>query len=744
MLQINRSPLLNSEAKQEASATYVNFVAFLRRQFPIIASSTAILIILGLIYVMTAPPGYTAQATMIIDTRKISLFQQQSIVGDIPVDSATVESQVEVLRSENIALAVIKDLHLTEEPEFVSSGGGLVGSLFGGIGRLVGFTPQRSEFELRRRAAEAFASRLNVKRVGLTYIIEVSFRSTDPDRAARIANSVIETYIVDQLDAKFRATQRASGWLQERIRELREQASTAERAVVDYKTKNNIVDAGGRLISDQQLGEVNTQLSQAREKTSEARARLDRIDEIIRAEVPDASVTDSLRSEIITKLRQQYLDLKAREADWSVRYGRQHLAAVNLRNQMAEIRKSMLDELRRIAESAKSDFEIAKQREQSIEQTMSGAVARSQVTNQAQVTLRELESTAQSYRSLYDNFLQRYMESVQQQSFPITEARVITSATPPLVKSHPKTTPILLLCAFFGLGLGIAVGRVRDMLDRTFRSGRQLEQQLSVNCLAVLPMLKLSETIENDASESGGKTLMREVESAPFSGYSEGIRSIKVAIDLNGRREGCKVLGVTSVLPGEGKSTTAGSLALLMAQSGARTLLIDGDLRNPSLSRLLSPKASVGLLEVAGGLRRLDDVRQVDPTTGLHFLPAVLPAHTAHTSEILAGDVMKHLFDFLRLHYDYIVFDLSPLAPVVDVRRTTHLVDSYLLVVEWGRTRIETVEHAMSDAPNVFEGLVGVVLNKSNTRVLGRYDSYAKGYYHKRYYSQYNYGGRSA
>ena len=194
-----------------------------------------------------------------IDTRKVQIFQQQSILGDIPIDTAQVESQVEVLKSENIASAVIKNLHLTEDPEFIGSGGGLLGALFNAVffGEFgSGVQVPASEFELFRRAMGAFQSRLSVKRIGLTYVIQIGFRSFNAERAAQITNAVADAYIVDQLEAKYQATRRASVWLQDRIKELRDQVSTAERAVVEFKTKNNIVSTGGidrRLLGQQQV-----------------------------------------------------------------------------------------------------------------------------------------------------------------------------------------------------------------------------------------------------------------------------------------------------------------------------------------------------------------------------------------------------------------------------------------------------------------------------------------------------------
>ncbi|HVY57324.1 MAG TPA: polysaccharide biosynthesis tyrosine autokinase [Xanthobacteraceae bacterium] len=724
-------------------------VGFLRRQYFIIAAVTLLVLALGVTYLFTTPPSYTAHAMLMIDARKVQLFQQPSVVGDAVVDSSMVESQVELLKSENVALSVIKDLHLAEDPEFVGGGGGFLGAVFGFISGYFGPEQPPSEFELTRRAVGSLLRNLSIKRVGLTYVIDIGFRSLNPDRAAQIANAVADAYIVDQLDAKYEATKRASVWLQDRINELRQQASGADRAVVDFKAKNNIVDAGGRLLNEQQLAELNSQLVAARGATSEAKARLDRIDEIIRSDDPGGTVTDTLRNDVVSKLRSQYLDLAAKEADWSARYGSNHLAAVNLRNQMREIRRSILDELKRLRETYKSDYEIAKQREESLQKDLSTVVAQSQTANEAQVQLRDLESSSQTYRALYDNFLQRYMESVQQQSFPITEARLISRASHPLKPSHPQTLLILALAMAGGLGLGVGVGILRDISDRVFRTSGQLEEALQVNCIAVLPLLARQAgtrpRLVVDAKTAGPRTIVRHnhvhwtVVDEPFSRYAEAVRSIKVSADLHGVGKSNRVIGFTSSLPNEGKSTVAASLALLIAQAGGRVILVDCDLRNPSISRDLTPEAREGLLEVVNGKVALEDAIWTDPTTKLAFLPTVVQSRVAHTDEILASDQVKTLFERLREKYQYVVVDLSPLAPVVDVRTTAHLVDSYVFVVEWGRTKTEVVEHAINASRTVYENLLGAVLNKVQIDTLARYEGHGGTYYRNKYYSRYGY-----
>jgi succinoglycan biosynthesis transport protein ExoP len=753
MLQsLNRIVPANADARIISAAELFHAaVNFLRRQFRIIALVTSAVLALVGLYLFTAAPSYTADATMVIDTRKLQMFQQQpTSSGDLSIDSATVDSQVEILKSENVILAVIRKLHLADDPEFTGGAGGSIFSAAIGLVRravsLLGGGEPPSSFEMERQAVETFEKQLTVKRLGLTYVISVSFRSLDPDRAAQITNAVVDSYIDDQLEAKYQTTRRAGLWLQDRIKDLGQKASDAEQAVVSFKEKNNIVETGGRLTTEQQLAEVNSQIIQARAATAEAKARLDRIDEIMRQEIPDATVTDTLKNDVITKLRQQYLDYAQKEADWSARYGKNHQAAVNLRNQMQQIRKAVVDELKRIAQSYRSDYEIAKVREESIQKSMTEAVTQSQTASQAQLTLRDLESSAQTARALHDNFLQRYMEAVQQQSFPITEARSISPASRPLRKSHPRSTLILLMGAAGGILLGAGIGFMRDQLDRVFRASGQVEEILRLDCLSILPAIsqEAARGGRGKAAPHGGISYsgaLSYVVKSPFSRFAESVRAIKVAIDLEASKAGkfTRVVGICSSLPNEGKSTVATNLAQLAAMSGARTLLVDCDLRNPSLSNVLAPDAEAGILELLAGTATLEQVMRRDPSTNLAFIPIMLKTRLANSSEILPSEAMKILFDALRQRFDYIIVDFPPLAPVVDVRATAHLVDSYLFVVEWGRTKIDVVQHALAHARGVYDQTMGVVLNKADMQAFSRYQGYTGNYYFNRHYGRYGY-----
>jgi polysaccharide biosynthesis transport protein len=739
-------------AQPSLTDLYATVIGFLRRQFLVILWGLLLTIGLAAVYLFTTPPLYSAQAKLMIDTGKIQVLKQ-SILSDYPFNFPLLDGQIEILQSENFALKIIKNLHLAQDAEFIGPARGLIGIARSVISNLfpANTNEPKSASDLTLQAVRVFEDRLTVSRVGMAYVIGISFKSYDPDRAAQIVNAVADGFIDDQLEAKYQTIRGATVWLQDRLNELQSQAAAAERAVIDYKKKNNIVDTGGHLINEQELAQTQGALVQARAATAEAQARLDRITQVLRDDTLDpktaatATVTEALQNPVINQLRQQYLDLAQREALFSSRYGDSHLAVVNLRNRMQEIRHSIVDELKRIAGAYKSDYDIAKARENSFEQTLATTVAGSQTANKAQVESHQLESAAQTYRALYDNFQQRYMDSVQQQSLPTTEARVITRASQ-AVKSSPKSLLILAGATFGGLMLGLGLGMLREISDRVFRTGKQVEAQLQTECLAIVPLMKQA----TKSAPPRGKTtarsriiapdgsLLRSVIDAPLSPFAESIRAVKVSVDVNGAGKPNKVLGITSSHPNEGKSTIAASLAQLTADGGARVILVDCDLRKPSLSRQLVPDATRGLIDVITNKASLDKVIWSDPSTRLSFLPAGVKSHLIHTSEILASNAMKDFFARLRESYEYVIVDLSPITPVVDVRSATHLVDTFLFVIQWGKTRIDVAEHALNTARGVYDNLLGVVLNKVDLKALNRYEGHGN-YYYSSHYAHYGY-----
>jgi succinoglycan biosynthesis transport protein ExoP len=729
-----------------------NALGFAKRQFWIVLLVALFGTSLGIVFLLNAKPDYTATATVLIDTRKFQISQQPAVSPQMSFESsAAMETQLEIFQSEKIAREVIKKLRLSEDPEFIAAGRGLKARLLGG---LVGSRERPTEAERIERARAFLGKRLTVSRVGMTYAIEVGFESNSADRAAQVANAVVEAYIDQQLASQYNATRQASDWLGARIGELREQSAAAQQAVVNYKAKNNIVEAGGGELVNQRLAELNSQLAIAHANAIEAKAKLDHLDAITSADPSDSSIVnssfgDDAKNEILNKLRMQYLELANRETEWSAQYGRDHLAVVNLRNQMLQIRSAMLDQFKQLKETARSEFELAQLREAGVEKELAKTISQSEANSQAQVGLRQLEASAKTYQTLYGSFLNRYTDSVQEQTSPIAEASFINRARPPDSRNYKKTLIAAAAFPVAGLALGFGIALLRELGSRVFWTSKLVESTLRVACLGILPNVggpkNRSEATQAPSDGQFHPRMIRRsgvgwtVVDQPFSRFSEGIRSIRLAVDTDAKTKSNKVIGFTSALPSEGKSTVAVAFGQLVARTGARAIVVDCDLRNPSLTRSLAPDAKRGILQLIAEQASLEEVIYTDVSTRMDFLPAVLRPNLAEPYDILSSDRTKLIFDELRRRYEFVVVDFSPLAPVIDVCATTHLVDSYILVVEWGRTKIDIVEHALRAAPGVSDALLGAVLNKVDIDRLVSYEPQLSTYYFNKEYMRYGY-----
>lgn len=706
---------------------------FLGREWRLVALVTGLSIVVGAAYIAVSPFRYTAQADMIIDTKRVTWTQTEMASENRTVEDASVESEIETTKSEKVAEAVIRRLHLTEDPEFVGAGAGLRRRIFSLFRLAGGPEPEPSSDELIQRVLGTVKANLRVTRLGRSYIEQIAYTSLDRDKAATIANAFADAYIEDQLQAKFEATRRASAWLEQRIGELRQQASNAYKEVQDFKSENSIIiGVDGKLASEVELDQLGIALAKARADTSQARAKLDRISRVLeqRSEkesfnIPDPVVTDALSNPVITKLRQQFLDDQNKESEWSARYGSDHTAARNLRAEMAALQRAIWDEISRIAESYKSELQIAKSQEEAIDKRMIEVFQKSGATRQSQVRLRELETAANTYRGIYETFLSRFTQSVQQQSFPSTEARVVTVASPPRAPSSPKIGLTLALASLAGLCLGIMSAFAREQMNRQIHTRAQLEKLLGTSCLAVLPAFPqkgpVMRKLQGATRDSGAFRQISAV--APFSATAEALRYIKVAIDLH--PTGGKVIGIVSALPGEGKTTVATGFAAFVAKSGSRTLLIDADLRNPSMTRALGYVNAPGLVNMVADKSNFDDLVITDSKFKFDFLPSSTRMKPSNSSDILNSPAMKDMLRAAKSNYDYVLVDLPPILPVVDVKAVAHLFDAFVLVVEWGSTSTDEILKAVGASPIVSERLLGAVLNKADEAVMRRFEGYS-------------------
>lgn len=741
-------------ARGEAAAVDLTWLTgAARRQLWVILAGIILGAALAVAYSVTALPLYTATTRLLIDPRA----RVSSGVSDRAVDPGAVESQIAVIKSEKVATSVAEELDLFDNPPLNPSSRSILKQVVSTVRSWVPdfrdpepevVDAESADFLKKRSVIEALEDNLQVNRIGLSYVLDIEYTSASPEQAADVANGFGTAYLSELLDAQYESARRVSDWLGTRVGQLKQQVLDSDLAVQRYRAENNLITADGRLLGDQQLTELNSQLIVARNETAQAEAKWQSLSALVKAGNVDAVVTDSLENPIINDLRAKYGEASRREADISARLGEQHMQAQNLREQMREYQRLIFAELNRIEQSYQSDFQVAKARQESLERNLESLVGTAANANETMVQLRQLEREAETYRTLYEAFLQRYQDAIERQSFPSVEARSITRASKPLEPSHPNKGLALLLGIATGCAAGIGLGGLREFRERGFRTAADVVDVLNQSYIGSLPMVPVPNGGKRSSSKSGSgdqskrlisaPPIMRHALDNPLSGFAETLRGAKVAADLSLGVNTFKTIGIASVLPSEGKTTVSKNFASLIASQGHKTLLIDGDLRNPGLTRALAPRAEAGLVESLHDGRLIADRFYFEQETRLAFLPAVVRRRVAQSSMLLSSPMMKSLLAEASEAFDYAIMDLPPLGPVVDARAVASQIDAFILVVEWGETARKLVQTTLAREHELRSKCLGVILNKVDPNKILLYEDYGSASYYGSQYRAYN------
>jgi len=670
----------------------------LRRRKWLIAGFCVLGLGLGVLASSLVEPRYTARAQIVLDPRQPNYADLQAVLSGLPADAATIATQIKLLQSRGFHARVMEDLGLFDDPEFnpyaALPPGVVPRAPREGLARALFFVPRdwlvavgledpprpllESEAAARAReiALARFAKGLELSG-DLSYVIGLSFTSEDPVKAARIANRMVEMFVDDQLKTKLLATSRVSLWLEERLASLKREVAEAEAAVERFRAENNLLSAQaeGPTLSEQELGDLNRQLIEARAELAEKRARLSLVRDLERRGGALDSVPEVAASPIITNLRNQETELLRQEAELSTLYGEKHPRMVQLRREKANLQAKIRAEIARIVRTLENDVRGVAARVAALETQLSGVKQRTAVNREAEVRLRELERQAQASRQLYETFLQRYKETRAQQEIVEPDVRIVAKATPPAAPSTPG--PKLFAAAGFGIFfvIGSVLALLLERFDRGLRSAREVEALLGLPVLARVPLLQRL---------GRGRKPHRYLMDKPLSAYAEALRGIYTALKLGGGDRPPRVVMVTSSLPEEGKTTLAVSLAVFAARARKRVLLIDLDLRHPSVHRELGWQIPAGLVEYVNGERDREEVIQHDLESGLHFLP--VKGQTTNPTDLLEHPRMAELLTRAREEFDLVILDSAPLASVADSRLAALLADKLLFVLRWGST----------------------------------------------------------
>ena len=366
------------------------------------------------------------------------------------------------------------------------------------------------------------------------------------------------------------------------------------------------------------------------------------------------------------------------------------------------------------------------------------------------VRLHELQREADANRTLYESYLARYKDTAAQESLEMPDSRIVTSASIPVLPSLPKTKLILGFALLLGLGGGSLIAFLIDYLDRRVKTLEQAEAISGVPALAAIPLIGAREIARRaqrgrkELAQYNPRTmrllppslqspLARYAIDEPGTFFAEAIRTVRLSIQRTQRFEPIKTILVTSALDGEGKTTLAANLAVSLASLGIKTLLIDGDLRNPELTRSLCPNSGAGLLEVATGQIPLEQALLLDRSTGLSILPSAAMKDHNTITELMFSQQMSDLLDRLRQHFELIIIDSPPLVPLVDGRALAEISDRIILALAWDQTPEDVVTHTIDLLSPVYDRLLGTVLTRVDLRRLRFYDYYRSSAYLKPY-----------
>jgi polysaccharide biosynthesis transport protein len=673
-------------------------VQIVKRRRTSIFWTAAIPIVITLAYSFLTAPLYTASTQILIDPRDRRITNNEVNPEALAADGgvAVVESQLLIITSDMVLRRVITREHLDIDPEFGGEPTGFLDVFLRRALTAIGIdrdATDRSNSELQ--ALRQIKRRIGVKRSERAFVADIYVTTESKDKSVRVADAIAQAYLDDQTESRAAASQRASGDLGARLDTLRNRVREAEDRVVQYKEQNNIFSVGGLLVNEQQLSEMNIQLNNARARTAESRSRFEQIQHAREPGDDAGAIAEAVQSQTIGQLRVHYAEMIRQRADLNGRFGPRHPDVATLNSQIRSYQGLINNELGRIATAAKNDLQRAEASERAIAQNLENLKKTAVSTSQASVRLRELEREVEVSRNIYQSFLARARETSEQQSIDSTNARVISKATPPRDKSWPPRGLLLAIALFAGLGVGTGVGLMREYLDDTLHTRKQLHDFAVVPVLAILPQLLPATRLGHRLFSSSHTRAQHANQPNPDNGrgsdnsaldqIAASSRGLLGALFEGRRIQRARTILISSTAAEEGKTTVALNLALAAAASGERVLLVDADFNRGTLSKNPAAKASAGLLDLLDGRARLSSLLLGGGETNFNFLP-LGNATGANFRNPSSKEITQRLKEPAHA-FSLVIIDCGSVSADRYVEPFADVADDILFVVRAGVTR---------------------------------------------------------
>ena len=642
----------------------------LRLHWKLFATTTLVITALVIAVTLTLKPRWTATATIRIDPSRSTQTELAPTVQGMPPDQAIVDTQIGLMTSRLVIADVVRELDLQND---------------------AGLAPPSLGEKARIDAAiNNVSSGVLAERRGTTYLVNLSAQADSSAMAARLANAVAHSYLTSSLAQRADSALEQSKTLSHQLEELGGEVREAEAKVAEYRGARGIVEDGSAgTVTDQQIAPLAGSLASAEAEAASAQARL----AAARAQIAHGnleSVSIVANSPVVTQLRSQRAEIIRSKEENDAVYGPANPSTIALNQQLTAIDRQIRDEANRLVSALAATAQTATEAAARQRAQLSSLRAEQAGNARASVSAESLEREAEARRTVYNQLAQTAQEAAQRRQAAVPVGSIVDRANPPGAPSFPNKPLFASLGVLLGLLAGVLAVAGVEFTSKGLKRPEELEEVSGAGFVASVPSLSRRKLGRLGNNASPASYLLER----PKSAYAEALRDIRSSLQLSSGGPAPVVIAVVSALPNEGKSSLAASLARVMALSGDSTLLIDADLRRPSLADLLALQPQVGLLEVLAGKTSLDDALVLDKPTGLNILPVLSSSFT--TQDVFAGKPMATLIERCRSRYQHIIIDTPPLLAVADGRQLAAMADANLLAVRWNATARSAVQAAVS------------------------------------------------
>ncbi|GLP96018.1 GumC family protein [Paraferrimonas sedimenticola] len=731
---MEQSPMLSASAMNEEKPLDIKklILVLLKYKWRIMFFAGLITSI-AVAVVLSKPSLYTASATLMIEPKDSKVLSGEQVFGINTRSSEYLLTQFEILKSDSISLQVIERLDLVNHPEFnpaldESNSSDLKDffKMFINVRDWIPFlaeaepevepTEEQKRYTTERIVLAAFKAKLSISPKRKTQLVTIRFSSESPNLAARVANTVGTVYIENNLNAKFQMSKQASEWLGVRMQELKDKLVVSETELQEFVRTEGLVETGGKAgvseLAQRELNELTTQLTDARNRRVAA-ASLYNLSTTSEKDIAIIqSIPEITNHPLIRDLKLAEGQAERTVTELSQRYGPKHPRLQAARSDLQNISRTLNQELNELVRGIKNELASARAAEATIKREIQAKKNEYRDLSVKRAKYNELAREVESNQQLYDLFMSRYKETTASGDFGATIANFTDRATAPLLPSSPKRKLIVMTVFGGALAIGCVLALVFDAFNDSFNGVKQIEEGLALSLLGVLPRVKLKK----------GKAPAYMYFDDKERTFSEGIRTVRTGYMLSNINNQGKVVIVTSSVPAEGKSTCSISLAFALAPL-EKTLLIDGDLRRPSIGNKFEFSGyQPGLANLISGTHELKDCIVKDRRAGLDIMPAgLIPPNPL---DMIFSERFKEVLAMLRDQYDRIVIDTAPCQAVSDTFVLSQFADSCILVVKANATRTGAVKSTVGKLVQQGVKIDGVILNGLDVKKANKYGDY--------------------